>query len=553
MWFLPNNTPEGEAQDLNVHSGAGHDKPDAAEVALVKAPVRQVYDESQALYVTLIFIVAISLRVLLFVLGPYTDSGRAMYPDSYRYVELGETLVSQGTLAVSGQETGVVHEPLAQLRTELGQIEPTNNQGLRPEIMRTPGYPALIGAVAWLGLGVNGLLVIQCLFSAVSVVLVYAIGRVLLKRPGPALFAALIVALHPADIAAPTAVLTEACFTLLVLLGIWSVCDRESRGIGSASFGGLAIGASVLVRPVSIMLGPALALWMLATDRRIKTVFLATLMTALSLAPGAAWMARNQSVGFGYRLSSIPYINSYFYSTAYMRLTEQGGDWKDGWPGTVDTLMGELRAEMNLDPDADAFTTMNRLGVQEIKDKPGLYARVMKESMLKFFTDHSMGGLYQQLGLTYTPTGLRDKLLNGGLSRSNLVDVASNPTGLIALFWSGINGLLLVGMVLGAVMLLARGHWSALLLVGGVMLYFMLATQTTGLERFRLPVLGLQALLAMSLFAPRLVREVKPSQPKRRWYEREVDGEEEDSEETPADTPVIVEHEPEPEAMARPL
>ncbi|MCH8918580.1 MAG: glycosyltransferase family 39 protein [Proteobacteria bacterium] len=208
----------------------------------------------------LIFFAAIALRVMFFALGPYGDGERAMYPDSYRYVELSEALVGQGAFARSGPETGVVHEPLAQLRQELGQIEPVDAGGFRSEIMRTPGYPALLGATVWLGLGLNGLLIVQCLFSAVSVVLVYGIGRVLLKRPGPALFAAAVVALHPADIIAPTAVLTETCFTLLMLLGLWSVADRETRGIGSTTFGGLMIGLSVLVRPVSIMLGPAVAL-----------------------------------------------------------------------------------------------------------------------------------------------------------------------------------------------------------------------------------------------------------------------------------------------------
>jgi Dolichyl-phosphate-mannose-protein mannosyltransferase len=557
MWFLSNSRPVDTAVEQDTGPGSAvtktADPVDQPAPRPVVAPERTVYDESQAFYVMLIFFAAIALRLMFFALGPYSDSGRAMYPDSYRYVELGETLVGQGAFARSGPETGVVHAPLAELRQELGQIESADANGLRPEIMRTPGYPALLGATAWLGLGMNGLLVAQCLFSAVSVVLVYGIGRALLKRPGPALFAAAIVALHPADITAPTAVLTETCFTLLVLLGLWSVADRETRGIGSTSFGGLMIGLSVLVRPVSILLGPAVALWMVVTDRRLKTVVLAILMVALSLAPGAAWMARNQSVGFGYRLSSIPYINTYFYGNAYMRITERGGDWKQDWPATVGTLMSELRAEQNLNPDADVFDTMKTMGLEAIREDPGLYGRVVKESMIKLFTDHSMGGLYQQLGLTYTPSGLRDKLMNGGFTWSNLFDSLKNPTGLLALAWVGFNGVLLVGMILGAVMLLVRGHWSALLLLGGVVFYFAFATQTTGLERFRIPVLGVQALLVASLFAPRIAREKKTRKSRRRWYEQDEGGDA-DAEDTPdpADPPKTAD-EPQPEALARPL
>jgi len=555
MWFLPNKPGSNavvEDQPQQTAPSGSPFVPAEPQAKPVEAPQRTIYDESQALYVTLIFFIAITLRVMLFVLGPYGVSERAMYPDSYRYVELGKTLISEGEFAISGAETGVVHEPLAELRSDFGQMELTNDKGLRPEVMRTPGYPALIGAIAWLGLGVDGLLAVQCLFSALCVVLVYGIGRALIKRPGPALFAALIVALHPADIAAPTAILSETVFTLMVLLGLWSVADRETRNIGSTSFGGLMIGLSVLVRPVSIFLGPAVALWMVATDRRLKTVMLAILMTALSLAPGAAWMARNESVGFGYRLSSIPYINSYFYTDAYMRITEQGGDWKTDWPATVDTQMGELRAEMNLHPEADAFASMKTLSIAAIKEKPALYGQVMRESILKFFTDHSMGGLYQQLGLTYIPTGLRDKLMQNGLSKENLTEMFSNPTGIIALAWAGLNGLLLVGMVLGTVMLLVRRHWSALLLLGGVMLYFILATQTTGLERFRLPVLGVQALLVASMFAPRFPKAQKP---KRRWYEKEEEENDSDEDAGPTSGPLRepLPEEAEPESCARPL
>ncbi len=557
MWFLPSSK-----QNSAVNEAINAPEPEV-EVAvrpdrvtpLPQARAKSEYEESQAVYVTLIFFAAITLRILFFVLGPYGDSERAMYPDSYRYVELGETLVSDGVFGITSPETGVVHEPLYELREELGQLEPSIDGGLRPEIMRTPGYPALLGLVAWSGVGINGLLIAQCLFGAISVVLVYGIGRVLLKRPGPALFAAAIVAIHPAALVAPTSVLTESSFTLLILLGLWAVADREKRGIGRTTFGGMMIGLSVLVRPVSIFLGPAVAIWMFATDRRFKTAFLAILMLGLSLAPAVGWMARNNSIGFGYRLSSIPYINTYFYTDAYMRITEQGGDWKQDWPATVDTLMGELKAEQNLNPHQDVYVTMEDLGVQAIKDDPGLYGKVMQESMIKFFTDHSLGGMYQQLGLTYTPSGLRDKLMSGGFSWQNLVDTLKNPTGWLALSWSAFNGLLLIGMILGSVMLLVRRHWPAFLLLGGVMFYFAFATQATGLERFRLPVLGIQALLVASLFAPRRQKpqKSKDKTPKRRWYERAVDGDEPDDEAKSDKTTPTLEAEPEPESLARPI
>lgn len=556
----PSASPEGKA---GLPEAPGDQPGEHADAKPVKMH-RTVFDESMAFYVGVILFAAIVLRVLLFVLGPMGDAQRAMYPDSYRYVELGETLVSQGVYGLSSEEVGVVHGPLYELREELAQHEPKTKGGLRPEIMRTPGYPALLGLFAWMGLGLKGVLLFQCLLSVISVLLVYAIGRALIKRPGPALFAAVVVAAHPAAVAEPNAVLTETCFTVLVLLGLWSIADKSKRSIGSTTFGGLMVGLSVLVRPVSVFLGPALALWMVVTDRRLKTVFLALLMVAMSAAPGVAWMARNHNVGFGYRLSSIPYINSYFYTDAYMRITAEGGDWRADWPATVDTLMGELKLAQAEHPKADLYDTMAGLGVRAIKDDPGLYAKVMRESMTKFFTDHSLGGLYQELGLTYTPTGLREKLLGGGLTFSNIVDSLKNPGSLLAAAWVGLNAVLAVGMVLGGAMLLWRRHWSAFLLLAGVMFYFVFATQATGLERFRMPVLGVEALLVASLFAPRKAREKKAKPRKRRWYERGEDDEDDeatasddahDSERPDKDTPEgqLDDLDEEPEALARPL
>ncbi len=62
----------------------------------------------------------------------------------------------------------------------------------------------------------------------------------------------------------------------------------------------------------------------------------------------------------------------------------------------------------------------------------------------------------------------------------------------------GVNALLTAGMVIGLVRLTWAGRWRTALLLGGMAAYFVLATQTNGLERFRWPVLGLQALIVAS-------------------------------------------------------
>ncbi len=124
-----------------------------------------------------------------------------------------------------------------------------------------------------------------------------------------------------------------------------------------------------------------------------------------------------------------------------------------------------------------------------------------------------MPGMYAQLGLTYEPTGLKDRVLSGDFSMAGSRDAA---TALVALGWMAANAVLLVGTVLGLVILLWRRQWSTLLLLGGLLFYFVLATQAVGLERFRVPVLGIQAVIIASLFTPAPIRPAKPRKPRKR-------------------------------------
>lgn len=475
---------------------------------------------SVAAWLVLIVFIALAARLLMFTLGPATDVQRAYYPDSHRYVELGTNLANTGQFGLAMETSGKVHVPLAQKREAWGQAEPYLANGLRPEVFRTPGYPFLIAVVEWLKLPMHALLLLQCLIAAISVLLVFAIGNAVLESPRAALLAATIVALHPADIMAPNALLSETLFTALLLGGIWIVASPKVRTIWNGAAGGFLIGLSVLVRPVSLFVAPIVAVWMVARERNLKALGGAALLIIAAGIPVAAWMVRNDAVGFGPRVSSVPYINGYFYTTNYMNLTADNADWAKDWPAGVDALLVELDTRRT--PDEDAFAAMQRLTLERITENPTLYAAVMQRSVLKFFTDHSMPGMYSQLGLVYEPTGLKDQLLAGDFSMTDNQDVT---TALIALGWMGLNALLLVGTLLGLVILLWRRQWSTLFLLGGLLLYFVFATQANGLERFRVPVLGIQAIIIASLFAPAPIRPVKPKKQRKRKIAESFDRE----------------------------
>jgi hypothetical protein len=336
--------------------------------------------------------------------------------------------------------------------------------------------------------------------------LVYALGLHLLGSRGAALTAAAIVALHPAEWIAPNSVLAETLFTTLLLAGVYVMVRRDRHPLGVAMCG-LAFGLAALVRPVGVFLGLAAAMWQVAASPTWRGLACAALLLTMSLLPATAWMARNDRVGAGWTLSSVSTINGLYYTAAHMRIAARGGDLYGDWPAEVAALHHDLDARVGA--DGDVLATARQMTREHMRADRKLYARLLADSAVKFFTDHSLGTLYERLGLTWQATGMRDRLLRGQVNLREAEDRAALARLGAAGAWMGFNALLLGATLAGLGRLVWVGRWRVALLLGGMVFYFLLATQTNGLERFRWPVLGLQALLAVSAWFARPVRQAE--------------------------------------------
>ena len=93
---------------------------------------------------------------------------------------------------------------------------------------------------------------------------------------------------------------------------------------------------------------------------------------------------------------------------------------------------------------------------------------------------------------------MKDRILKGNFSLKGINDPQAFY---LALGWTLWNIVLTGLMGLGCIALLFQRNVKTILLAGGIIFYFILATQVVGLERFRVPVIGLQAILVASLFA----------------------------------------------------
>jgi hypothetical protein len=445
-------------------------------------------------WVVLLAILAGALRLGLLAAGPAQEIERASYPDSNRYVQLAENIVETGSFALADEDvTGLVHVPLMALRAERGELEPLNAHGLRPDVVRTPGYPALIALVKWLGQPLLMVLLIQCMLDVLNVLLVYAIARRLLPSTFGAVLAAACYAIHPACIVFASALLSETLFVTCLLAGLWLSLVAMKRGSLAAAMGGGMLGLSVLVRPVSIVVGPILAVWLVVRRRAWRA---AVVLLVASLLPAVGWMGRNMLQGSGPVLSSIPNIAAWYYTAAHMDITEAGGDLYYDWPEAVAVQHQRLREQLR--EGETVYAGAKRLALQRIAEDPKLYAKVLARSAGKTLTDHSVGKLYHQLGRTYQATGLRDQILSGNFDSLTTAQIGSLA---LPLAWSGGNALLVLLAVVGLARLLIARRWATLLLLSVLIGYFLFATQTNGLERFRMPMLGLQAIAAAATFS----------------------------------------------------
>ncbi|MCC7146459.1 MAG: hypothetical protein IT443_08435 [Phycisphaeraceae bacterium] len=452
---------------------------------------------SDRVWLASILLLAGLLRLGLFAFGPAQEPNRAYQADSRRYVVLANNLLDYSSFG-KAQEDGLVHQGLAQIRAERGELEPADAHGLRPELFRTPGYSVFIAAIQALGLPLIAVLLVQCLLAVAGVWLLYDITWRLTGSRKASLLAAAILALHPADWVAPNTLLSEPLFCFLVLLGLWAAVRTTPNSLSSAG-AGLALGAAVLVRPIAIALGPILAIWQFARRPSWHTLALACLMVVANLTPPLLWAARNSRTGAGFNVSTVPPINALYYTVAHMRLAAAGKDLYHDWPAAVAQLHDDVRA--NLQPGEKVFPAVRRLAMQEIRAHPLLYASVMTQSMLKLSVDHSLPMVYDTLGLAYQPTGLGNALLTGKAADLRAVNW---PLAACAAGWMAWNSLLLILALVGTVRLCLRRRYASLSLLLILCAYFAFATQTVGLERFRWPILGLQAVLAaVSLFPPR--------------------------------------------------
>jgi hypothetical protein len=447
-----------------------------------------------------LFAISILVRLALLALGPWSDTGRAIFPDSSRYLELAENLGRFKTFGLHEEEASLPWQRIAMLR-ELNHTRPApDRNGLRPESFRTPGYPLFIAAVRSLIMpDVRAILIIQCVLGSLTTVMVARIASAFgIARRGY-LAAGLIWAIHPGILVHDCAILSEClCSFCLASSLLLSTRGQHAR---DALLSGALLGLAGLVRPmVGVLFLPAN---LLLVCRGASSVIVrarslsAACLVAGFLLPSGAWALRNYHSGEGLRMSPIGSLNLLYYAAGYTIAEERREDWVATWPNRVGELADRLGGRIA--PGEDVYSAAGALAVEELRGRPAALIRVLVKSQVKLLVAHSLSDAYHLLGRSYHPSGLFSTLILA----EHRPEAGGDPaTVVLALAWTLLNIAIAAGAVAGALVAARRRSFLLLSTCGVTILLIAIVTSTNGLERFRIPMMLPLAILVAEAISP---------------------------------------------------
>ncbi len=491
QWANPDDTPP-------TRPGLGGHRP---------APAAANPDdkESYVLYLSLIFGIALLLRLLIVFMGPVFGIEQAYTADSPTQLTLAENLAEHQTFGLAAQPDGTVPAALDQLRASRGELTQFPETGLTPEVYRSPGYPAVLAVFHLTGLPLTLLLILQCFIGAAAVPLVYKLGLGVIGRKAPATLAAALVALHPAMLIAPAGLTGDVIVIALVLAACGAVANAHRRDVRSAALGGLAAGTAALFAPLYLWLAPILGVWMILTERRARSLGLAAVLLLAAALPVGGWGYRNAGHGPEVALSAQPAVDRYF-GTVAAAMHPAAGPFA---PATNTKLFNQLATQTQSPAhvNVSTLTLLDQSGRQWLLAHPAEHARtVIGRTAQHLALDHSLDDAYRRLAIDYAPAGHAATLLGEPVASATPAEAV---TEWVINAWVGLNALLVAGMAVGAAMMLWHRRIAGLLLLVagcGLVLFFSTAGAS---ESMRLPVLGLQALLVTAALAPAPARVPK--------------------------------------------
>jgi 4-amino-4-deoxy-L-arabinose transferase-like glycosyltransferase len=380
-----------------------------------------------------------------------------------------------------------------------------------PDTVRTPTYPLfLVGLFAVAGRAPLAIALAQMALSAVTAVLVYVIGRRLL-RERQALIAGLLFSLALGPVVYSVLILSETLFTFMLVawMALLLVC-RHRGGVGWAIAAGVAGGLAVLCRPIAVLLPLPAAMLVIAgsRQRRRRHVAIALVFVVTVAAVIAPWVARNRRVLGFTALSTVAEYNLLYYSACSLTADRR------------DQSMARVRAEARERVEAElaghdgatsregnATTRAARYEAARARVWGAIARETLAEDPWRYVGRHlrddlasllpSVTELLELVGVTEGGKGTLAVLQRHGL----VAAVRHYFGGRLWPLWIAAPciialGATYAGALAGAVALARQRAWHTLVFLLLPTLYFLLMPGAAAHPRFRVPVMPFVCLLA---------------------------------------------------------
>jgi 4-amino-4-deoxy-L-arabinose transferase-like glycosyltransferase len=349
----------------------------------------------------------------------------------------------------------------------------------RPDLRRTPTYPAALAAVFLLRDGSLPVAALVGVFAgAAAVAVTYRIAARLVGRAAASI-GALLLAVDATSISYSAVIMTEALFTLLLVAAVVVLMTRPmDRRIGLK--GGVLLGAATLCRPAGVLLAPislAVCAWQ-RRDRRgvardyawVNVAFLLMLLL---------WIGRNVVVAGTPTLSSIWSVNLYFHRAAAVEARLEGREVdqvRARWERQFAALSGEFS-------ESDKLAWMTAHAREVIAAHPLTYVLITIDGFV-FMMESDTSELHRLLGL------------HDGSPARRALDVAASlqlwilyPAAVIGVLWA----------------MRDAERRRAMLIPLSFIAYFFLVSGPEAYARFRVPVMPFLAVLGGAGFEQVLV------------------------------------------------
>jgi hypothetical protein len=358
-----------------------------------------------------------------------------------------------------------------------------------PDADRTPGYPLFLAAIfAAAGPSVAAVAVAHSLLHGLTGLLVARLGENLFGSARVGAAGALLWAVAPIPSIFCGILLTETLFTPAFLLALLLLAKPSLR---RAALAGGALGLGILIRPIGLLVWPALFPAFLPGNgwRRALANFAAfSTVAAAVLAP---WLIRNNAVFGKPALSSVQGVNILYNTVSGYIAWRDGLTLMEARTVTEQKYIDYLREE-GLQPSnpVEQSDAESALAVKILLADP---VRGLWFNTLDSLNGFRPGASYMFVFLS--PETLEPDDVEGGELSPAVSNIDRPEILLTTIVLSAFYALLFLLSAGGIAVLIRKKNWFTLLLFGLPSLVLLMLPGISSNARFRIPIEPLMCLL----------------------------------------------------------